>query len=385
VAEADIELADHVRAEQRTRAVGGSEHPRGDELAIGGDRVGFPIRPNGRRVTPGAAAPRDTSRAAPRGPRLWRRWIASLGTISTDAGFSEQSGYSRLKGTPGFPYLFGVSSDPGFESDSTGGVQEQFGNVSNTSRDWHASAHTRLLLLLGTSLSTKVDYRRQLSNVNDVTSRTDLVGFPDLDFDYGRIPDVIGLSKVLTNPKLRSVYRRSSTTLYSNSEEPTSIATSSQWQPLLGLTGDFKSGTRAEFSCRASSHRAQVVSARDVGQLDRDGSQYRREREPEPLVHAGPKDRVPWQGIDDSQQRHVAFVERLLASFRRNDPDAQRCDAGCPVRGERRPPVGQRRWLVRLQRQRHRNVDLGFSQNRDLQKAIVRRSIRVAVQAQFTF
>src|SRR6185503_6116359 len=50
-----------------------------------------------------------------------------------------------------------------------------------------------------------------------------------------------------TNPKLRTVYRRSSTTSYSNSDDPTSIATSSQWQPLLGLTGDFKSGTRAEF------------------------------------------------------------------------------------------------------------------------------------------
>jgi Motility related/secretion protein len=336
-------------------------------------------------VAPSAVAPQNTFPKTPRGPRAWRRWLASLGVISADAGLNDVSGYSRVKGTPDLWYLVGVTKDPGIEPDTTGRVQQQFGNASATARDWHAGARTRLLLLFGASLTTKADYRRQLSNYNDVTSRTDLVGFPDLDLDYGRIADVIGLSKVLTNPKLRSVYRRSSTTLYSNSADPTSIANSSQWQPLLGLTGDFKSGTRAEFrverrvterkSFPLETSVSSVVTDRNT---DVNASLSRSYTQGQKIVFLGKestiRSSVTWRlsgaySLRSGETIQTRNSETLAPQFQVKE-DRLSVNAGGSY-GFSDNVTG--------------NVDLGYSQNRDLQKAIVRKSVRVALQAQFTF
>jgi hypothetical protein len=203
------------------------------------------------RLSPAARvrAPADSTRAAGRkGPFDWRGLLSRLGGMSADASFGRASSYSRLSGTPGWLYLAGLSDRPGFADGGGGKMKALFGNTSSRTASWRTAARTRLAFPFDASAMTSGDYSWRRGEFNGVVTRGTSSRFPDLDFDYGRIPVVLRIDRVLRNPRIRTAYSRSRTADYRGTgSSPTNVGTSSQWQPLLGLSGDFRNSTRAEF------------------------------------------------------------------------------------------------------------------------------------------
>jgi hypothetical protein len=332
-------------------------------------------RLNATRAVPDTSGRR---RAAP----IWRVLLSRLGAVGLDAGLNRNSGYSRVSGTPDFFYLTGFSRDPGIEPDTTGRVRQLFGNVSNLGMDWRTGARTRIGLGLGSAVQTRVEYAVRELSTNAVANKQNRLGFPDLDFDYGKISDAIGLAKFLNNARLRTVYRRSRVSDFSNSETPTAISTSSQWQPLLGLTGDFKNGTRAEFRVERR------VTERQTRVLGQSINTDRNTDVNLSLSRAYTRgQKVNFLGKETTVKSSVSL--RMTGVYSRRSGETVQI-----VNGERRPPqypVEEDRLSVSgggsygFSDNVTGNVDLGFGQTRDLQRDIIRRNVRVEVRAQFTF
>jgi hypothetical protein len=338
--------------------------------------------PFDKMVTPRpAVAPGDTTRRASTA-LPWRSWLGRLGTVSLDAGLNHNSAYTRVEGSPDFFYLTGFTRDPGIEPDTTGRVRQRPGNQSIVGQDWRAGARTRLALGRGALLMTRLDYSEREATSNAVTNRTNRLSFPDLDLDYGRVSDAIGLGKFMTNPRLRTVYRRSRVTEYSNSESPTSLSTSSQWQPLLGLSGDFKNQTRAEFRIE---RRVTQTETRLLGQSVNTDRYTDVNLNLSRSYSRGQK--VNILGKETIVKSSVSL--RLSTVYSRRSGETVQT-----INGVQRPPqypVENDRLSVStggsygFSDNVTGSVDLGFGQTRDLQLDIVRRNVRVEVRAQFTF
>ncbi|MBI3539430.1 MAG: cell surface protein SprA, partial [Candidatus Eisenbacteria bacterium] len=193
-----------------------------------------------------------------RGPAPWMVALSKLGAVSADASYNQGSSYSRLSGTPRLGYLFGLESDPGF----SGPVLAQFGNASTLTEEWRSAVRSKVGLFLGASAQTHGEFSARRASNNGVLNRENRTMFPDLDFDFGKVPEAVGLTKIFSNPRLRTAYSQSRTTDYANSPTPTSISSSSEWRPLLGLTGDLKNGTRCEFRIQ---HRSTQSKYMQVG------------------------------------------------------------------------------------------------------------------------
>jgi hypothetical protein len=192
-------------------------------------------------------APGDTSHVAHTRPSL-RGLLARLGAISTEAGYNQSSSYSRLLGTSDFLYLLGMSDNPGLKPNDSGRMRDTTGNTIGKTTDWRAAARTRLLLISDMTLAINGQYTWRRNEMNLVASRSATQGFPDVDVDYGRLPTLLQLNRLMSQPRIRTHYTRSQITEYRVREStPSSIATSSQWQPLLQLNGDLRNQTRAEF------------------------------------------------------------------------------------------------------------------------------------------
>jgi hypothetical protein len=127
-------------------------------------------------------------------------------------------------------------------------MHAQFGNNSGIVTDWRGSARTRVLLAWDASLQFRANVSAHTNELNDVVTRSLQSQFPDFELDYGRIANVIQLSRIFNNPRLRTAYTRSQVNDYrDNTNVPSQISTSSSWQPLLSVDGDFKNQTRLGF------------------------------------------------------------------------------------------------------------------------------------------
>jgi hypothetical protein len=328
------------------------------------------------RSTP-RPAPGDTT--APAGPSIWRRVLGSLGPLATDASYSQQSGFSRLTGTPRFLYLTGLSSDPGLESDSSGVVRRQIGNQSNTSADWRTSARGSVRLPATATLSTRVEFSSRNSDANGVTRRTDSSRFPDVDLQYGNLARLIGLDKFLNNPRLRTSYNRSRSTEYVNASDPTSISSSSQWQPLLGVNGEFKNGTRAELKIeRRVTQRENLQNGRSVATDRNTDVNLNLNR----TYSKGQK--VTVLGRETTIRQTVTLG--LSAAYSRRSGETIQERLAKP-----QLPIEEDRLSVNangsygFSQNVNGGVTLGFGQTRDLQRDIVRRNVRVEMRASLTF
>jgi hypothetical protein len=338
-------------------------------------RVGWTL-PFDQLGVPSGSARRDSLH---RGPAAWKTLLSRLGAVTLDGSYTEGSNYSRLSGTPHLPYLVGLSHDPGLAPDSTGSVRALFGNASTVNQDWRGSLRSRLFLGFGAYLSTHADFGATRSTFNNVVNRTQRVLFPDLDMDFGKIPEVIGLNRIFLSPKLRSAYSRSQTTSYANSETPTGTSLSSEWRPLLGLSGDTRNGTRVEFRLQ---HRATEARYTQVGSsvttdanTDIDLSLTRN-------YTKGQK--VSLLGRESTVKTSVSLGLTGTYSRRNSETRQQGFDRPFnPVAEDRLSVNG--RGAYGFSDNVTGNVELGFSQNRDLQRDIVSRSIRVELRAQFGF
>jgi len=337
--------------------------------------VGWTL-PFDQLATPSRTARRDTVR---RGTPYWKRGLSHLGAFSMDAGVTRSSAYTKLTGTPSIPYLVGLSNDPGISPDSTGRVQAQFGNQATVTQDWRAGARTRLILPRAASVQANGDISFNRRLINNVINRSQRVGFPSFDMDYGRLPELFGLKHLFSNPKLRTVYSRNTTTEYANSTTPTNLSTSVEWRPLLGFTGDLKNGTRAELRVQRrgteTQYRIVGLSTTTDDNTDVDLTLSRSYTKGQKVTFLGKANTVKTNitlGLTGAYSRHngESKVEGLLQPLNKVDEDRLNVNA---------------RGSYGFSTNVTGNAELGFSQIRDLQTAITRRSMRVELRAQFTF
>jgi len=342
------------------------------------------------RVPPAPPAPPDTSAAGrdstrrvavPRRPRPnpLRLLFGMFGPIGTDTRYTTNSSFSRITGTPSVTYLLGLSRDPGIQSDSTGNVRPVFGNTSSQSVDWGTTANTRITTGYGSSITTTAEYGVRNSISNGLDLRSDRVRFPDLDFDYGRLPEVLRINRVLNNARLRTAYGRSQTLDYQNSNSPTTIATSSEWRPLLGLNGDFKNGTRTELRVErritVSENRLFVTTVNTDRNTDVNFSLSR-------TYSQGQK--VNFLGKTSTVRTNVSLG--MSASFSKRSGDTRQVgvDGVASVTASDRLSVNATS-SYGFSSNITGNLEFGFLQDRNLQTAITNRSVRIEVRGQLTF
>ena len=209
-----------------------------DRLA--GTGVSLPRAPAKPDTAGGKTAP-----AKPRRPLLpWRQLVSRLGMISTDGRIGRNSGYSRVIGTASPLYLIGLAENPGF---GDGNVVEVPGNTSSSAIDWRGNARTTVPLAFGSSLQTRASYGDRTNNNNGVKQRNRDWRFPDLEVQYGRVANLIGLTHLLDAPQLRTSYARSYSVDYQNSRSiRTGTSRSTEFRPLLSVRGRLRNGTDAD-------------------------------------------------------------------------------------------------------------------------------------------
>ena len=328
-------------------------------------------------ASPARAARRDTLH---RRPAVWESLLSRLGPMFLDGGITRTSNYSRLTGTPSIPYLVGLASDPGLAPDSSGRVEASFGNVILVSQNWRAGARTRLVLPRGVGVQASGDISSTRSLTNNVINRSRRVGFPSLDMDFGRLTELLGLKHVFANPKLRSVYSHNTSTDYANSATPTSMSTSSEWRPLIGFTGDFRNGTRTEFRIQHRATESQFIqvglnSTAVEANTDIDLSLTRSYTKGQKMTILGKESTVK-----------ANITLGLTGAYSRKKSETRQQGFGRPLN----PSFDDRlnvnaRGSYGFSNNVTGNAELGFSQLRNLETDIVRRSIRMELRAQFTF
>jgi len=319
---------------------------------------------------------RDSTR---KGPPVLKTLLSKLGPVTLDAGAGHGSSYSRLIGTPSFAYLTGLSIDPGLNPDSTGSVQAVFGNSISENQDFHGGARTRVALAYGAGIQTHGEFQFHKSATNNLVNRTHRVQWPDLDMDFGKLPEVIGLKKLFTNPKIRSTFVRSRTTEFSNSDTPTNISTSQEWRPLIGFTGSLRNGTRAEFRIQ---HRSTSAEYLQVGSSITTDANTDIDLNLSREYTKGQK--VTVLGKESTLKTNITLG--LTGAYSRRKSETRQAGVDRPFN-----PINEDRLNINgrasygFSNNVTGNAEVGFGQNRDLQRDIITRSIRLELRAQFTF
>jgi hypothetical protein len=325
-------------------------------------------------------APGDTGRVA--APALWRRVLSHLGTVSADAQFNQSSNFSRVVGMPSFVYLFGLSSDPGFENPTR--VEPQYGNTYGKGEDWRSGVRTRLALLYGATINVRGDFAASHNLVNGVVGRRGTQHFPSVEFDYGRVAHAIRLDRLLKNPTLRTSYDRARTTDYLiNTARPSVISTSADWRPLLGVTGELKNGTRTDLQIE---RRVTQDENHTLGNSLKTTRNTNLRLSMSRSYTQGQK--VNFLGKQSTVRSTVGLG--LNATYSRNSGEIKIFNRVGRPSGTQSPFEDDRLAVnttgsYGFSSNVTGNLLLGFGQDRDLQRAVVRRNVLVELRASFTF
>jgi hypothetical protein len=325
--------------------------------------------------TPGTM-PADTAR---RGVAPWRRWLTRLGPLQTDASFNSSSGHSRMFGTPDFFYLFGLRQDPGFGGDSAARVRRDFGNRSDLYTEWRGGARTTLDVGYGATVAARGDYSTLDRASNGVTTRSNRIRFPELDVNYGRVAELIGLKRFLVNPRLKTLYNRAQTVDYANSATATNISTSSSWTPLLEASGDLKNGTRCQMRVERRVTQNENRLLGNSVTTDRNTtvnfSVNRSYSKGQKVNILGKETTVRSNvnlGLTTAYERRSGETEQVGFTQAQNQVENDRLSVNAQ---------GGYSFSTNVTG----NLEFGFGQNRDLIRDIVTRTLRVELRAQFTF
>jgi hypothetical protein len=282
---------------------------------------------------------------------------------------------------PSLFYMLGVSDDPGLEPDGSGRVRSQSGNQQGKSLTRSASMRSKIDLGLGAALSSHAEVTDQQRENNAVRTATTSMRFPDLEVEYGRIPAVIRLDKVLTNTRLRTALSRSRSwdRLGGNL---TTASDGWEMRPLFSVNGDLRNGTRMELKVDRRSTLRQNFQLVQTEQEDLNTTvNFSLNRS----YTQGQK--VNLLGRTSSVRTSISLG--LSGAYEKSTGQTVRI-----VRGRRLPPLypkDEDRISVRgngsygFSTNVSGNAALGFLQTHNIQRDIMRRSITVELRAQFTF
>lgn len=318
----------------------------------------------------------------PRPPLTWRSVVRRLGNLSTESSLSKSSSYGRMRGTVSPLYLFGLTENPGQKPDSSGRIVSLLGNQENVATEFRTRGQTRIEIVQGSFLATTATYNDRTDRTNGVTNRRLDWQFPNVQVEYGNIAQAVGLTRWLQSPQIRTSYSHGVERTFTNTREnETGRSSSNQWQPLIALSGNLKNGTRAEFNINLrSSERLSFLTGRQRttdNNADVNLSLNRNYSKGQKVTFLGKTSTVSSNvslGLTANYNRRSGETRNLLT------PNAQPQN---PIQEDRLNVNGTGSYDF------SQNVrgtgSIGFSQTRDLDKEIVRRSLRLEARAQFTF
>ncbi len=311
----------------------------------------------------------------------WRGLLASLGTITTDAGLNRSSAYSRLMGTPGFAYLFGFSS----RLDSAR-MRPAFGNGSSVSTDWRVGARTRMRLPFGGSANTRFDLTGRLYDNSGMKNRTQTLRYPDAEIEYGQVASVLRIDRVLSTPQMRTTYGRSQTTEFANNRPTASSRSSvSEWRPLFGLTGSLKSGTRLEFKTDRRVTETENLLLGHSLTTNRTTTTYfsvtRSYSKGQKVKFLGKEKTVSSTvsvGLNGQYETQTGETRSFADASRKTETGTRfpTSESRLSLNG-----TGSYSFSTNVTG----NLALGYGENNDRQKGFKRKNVRVELRAQFTF
>jgi hypothetical protein len=282
---------------------------------------------------------------------------------------------------PSFVYLFGFSSDPGFQD---GRVAQQFGNNYNRNEDWRSGVRSRVALLYGSVVSVRGDFSGSHTLVNGIIGRRGAQHFPNLEFDYGRVAHALRIDRFLGKPQLRTTYDRARTVDYlNNSDHPSTISTSSDWRPLLGLTGELKNGTRTDLQIERRVTQDENHTLGNSLKTTRNSNvRFSLSRS----YTQGQK--VNFLGKETTVRSTIGLG--LNATYSRNSGEVKILDEGGHATAEQSPFEDDRLSVngtgsYGFSNNVTGNVLLGFGQDRDLVRDVIHRNVVVELRASFTF
>lgn len=328
-------------------------------------------------TAPGLPSVRDTLRIRKRGPSWWRSLAQRLGTVSTEAGFTKSSSYTRLTGTPSPLYLLGLSSDP-----DTSRTRTEFGNDAQQGLDWHSSVRARVQTGLGSSVSAQANWLARRADANGVVTRQSSEAFPNLslDVDYGQAAHAILLDRLLVTPQLRTTWNHTASRDFTtDSPSPSQTTASNEWRPLIGLTGALKDGARTELRIeRRSTQTENFLLGHSVTTQQTTTFNFSINRS----YSKGQKVNVLGKTSTVNSNINVG----LTGIYETQTGETRQDGFALPQN-----PVNQSRLTIStngsygFSTNVTGNLMLSFNQNRDRERAIVSRSVHVEVRAQFTF
>jgi hypothetical protein len=282
-----------------------------------------------------------------------------------------------VTGSPDPLYIIGVIQDPGL--DSTGRMSSAPGNTTAFQDEWGGRASANVDIGFGATVTLRGDLSQRSGEANSVTSKSRRVMFPDLSVEYGRLPEVLRITKLLRNPLVRTSYARSQNSEYANSDDPTLIATSSEWKPLIGLQGDLHNGTRAEVKVERRvtlrEDRQYINTVTTDRNLDFNFSLSRR-------YTSGQK--VKMLGKESTVKTSVSLT--LAGSYSKRSGETETIATG-RIQGRTETDrlsintTGSYGFSSNV----IGNLDIGFLQDRNIETTITNRSVRIEARAQFTF
>lgn len=308
----------------------------------------------------------------------WQSLVQRLGNVSTDLSVTRSSSYSRVTGTPSMLYLVGIVENPGFGT-TNGATEAVFGNTDQRGLDWRTGARTRIPLVYGSVVSARLSFGDRTNVANGVVSRQKEARFPDFELDYGQVAQVLRLTKVFTNPQLRTAYSRSTSQDFQyGRDDKIASASRDDYRPLISLRGGFKNGAQADMRIDHYNSTRQVFQGATATQRDQNTDfNFTLNRS----YSKGQK--VTFLGKTNTIRSSVTLQLATVYSHRK---------AGTQLAsGDIQSPVDDTRLSVNtsgsygFSNNVTGNMTLGFSENRDNTKKVIRRSVRVEVRAQFTF
>lgn len=239
-----------------------------------------------------------------------------------------------------------------------------------------------MLLTWDASLQFRANISGHTNELNDVVTRSLQSQFPDFELDYGRIANVIQLSRIFNNPRLRTAYTRSQVNDYrDNTNVPSQISTSSSWQPLLSLDGDFKNQTRLGFKVERRITQRENFQFGHTVATDRNtdinlslNRSYSR----------GQKVRILLK--ETTVRTNISLGLTAVYSKRSGETrqvDIPNSKPQFPANTDRLSINGTGSYS--FSSNITGNVSLGFGQTRDLEREIVQRNVRLEVRAALTF
>ncbi len=247
----DARLSDDLRTKSISNNQGATVQFELPFDRLGGNTIGRGGQPN---PPVNVAAPRTDSLMGPptrprRPPFSWKQALSRLGNVSTETSLNKTSRYDRMRGSPSALYLFGLAENPGQGEPGQARIAPELGNQEMISTEFRTRGQTRIDLVQGSSVQTNAQYADMTGRTNGVSNRRRNWQFPSMQVEYGNVAQMVGLTRFLQAPQLRTSYTRGVEVEYASSNSiETGRSNSNQWQPLLSMSGSLKNGTRVEFS-----------------------------------------------------------------------------------------------------------------------------------------